>query len=251
MRKYSKKIALILVLALTLVAAVPVLAKTSDTVITGRYKDIQIEVVVPSSTTAIINPYGLPMDITDDNGASLGKVSDNQIITATPLVGYSMCEVPVDINVTVTGEPQGDFRLALEKPTTTDTTKSGLVYFEIKPVNDLGYSGSTDTNPIGKLVGSKVYTELKNWSKGSYSASATNQVLVGTRAVTTTTPVCKLNAAQTDTNGKVTGPATTNGYFVARLNGDIVGTPRDEWVTSDGVNVTISWIITPSKTTTP
>ncbi len=245
MRKYSKKIALILVLALTLAVAIPVLA--TDTVITGRYKEIKLEVVLPSSTTAIINPYGLPVEIKSDSGASLGKVTGNQIVADKPLVGYSLCEVDLDVKATITGEAQGDFRLATAAPLATDTTKSGLVFFEMKAVSDLGYTLTPDANAIGSLDGAKVYNELNTWGKTQYAASNKNQVLVGTRAVTTEDPLCTLKAGTKDANGVVTEPSA-NGYFVARLNGDVVDTPREEWVATDGVNVTITWIIAPTPT---
>lgn len=253
MKKYSKKIALILVLALTLAIAIPVLAANSfETVIDGKYQDPTIDVVLTTGTiSAVINPYGLPMDLmADDNTTSLGKLKNAQVVTAKPLVGYSMSEVDLNVGATIIGAPTGTFKLASEKPESDSTANTGLVYLEAKTVNDLGYvTGSDTTTQIGQLTGSKVLTELNGWAKKDYRESNKDQLLVGTREATQNT-LCTLKAATVAADGTKT-IATSNGYMLARLSGDIVKAPKVAWVAADGVKVTISWTFEPNTTTTP
>ncbi len=249
MKKYSKKIALILVLALTLVAAVPVLAAGGQqTVINGLYEDPTIDVVLTTGTiSAVINPYGLPVELKADDGTTvLGKIKDSQIVAATPLVGYSMSEVDLDVGATLVGEAVGDFRLASEKPEADSTMKTGLVYLEMKTVNNLGYTTSPDTATcIGSLTGSDILTALNGWAKKDYAETNTDQLLVSSREATKN-GMCTLKAAVDASGNKLTTPATTDGYLLARLSGDVVKSPREEWVPTDGVNVTISWIFEPT-----
>lgn len=255
MKKYSKKIALILVLSLTLAIAIPVLAATDpafQTEIDGKYEAPTIDVVLTNGTVdAIINPYALPVDLkAEDNTTSIGKIKNSQIVTAKPLVGYSLSEVDLNVGATVIGVPTGTFRLASEKPEADSTMKTGLVYLEAKTVNDLGYSTSPDTTTyIGSLKGEKILTELNNWAKKDYRESNKDQILVGTRQASQSS-MCTLKAATVAADGTKT-IATTNGYMLARLAGDIVKAPTDEWVAADGVTVTISWTFEPNTTTTP
>ena len=57
--KSKKLIAMGLAVVMTLALCVPALAE--DTVITGMYKEIQIDVDIPTVGTAVINPYGMPV----------------------------------------------------------------------------------------------------------------------------------------------------------------------------------------------
>lgn len=250
MKKYSKKIALILVLALTLAIAIPALAAGGQkTIINGLYEDPEIDVTLTTGTiSAVINPYGLPVELKADDGSTvLGKIKTNsQIVTATPLVGYSLSEVDLKVGATVIGEPVGDFRLAIEKPAADSTMKTGLVYLEMKTVNDLGYTTATDTTAqIGALTGSKILTELNGWAKKEYAETNADQLIVNTREASKS-GMCTLKAAVDASGNKLTTPATTGGYLLARLSGDVVQKPTTEWVATDGLNVTISWTFEPA-----
>ena len=251
MKKYSKKIALILVLALTLAIAVPVLA-AQQTIVTGAYEDPVIDVTITATgeVGAVINPYALPWAVQTDNGTELAsKLKNSQVVVAKPLAAYSMSEVDLKVGAKVLGEVVGDeFRLASEKPESDSTMKSGLVYLEMKTVDDLGYSNTPDASLcIGDLEGSKIVAALNDWAREPYMESKANQLLVGTREVSKT-GMCTLKAAVDASGNKLTAPATTGGYMVARLSGDMVKAPTIPWKATDGVKVTITWIFEPATT---
>lgn len=245
MKKYSKKVALILVLALTLAVAIPVLAAGEKTEINGAYAEPVLAVSLPADTSAVINPYGLPVSIkTDSNVEIADKMMDSQIVAAKPLFGYSTCEVDLDIGATVVGVPSSSFRLSTEKPESDSTLKTGLVYFEMKTVDDLAYTTTPDTTCIGSVKGEKVVQALNAWAKKAYSESNTDQVIVSARP-TTKNGMCTLEKGVKQVDGSYK-PAT-NGYFVARLTGDLVKAPTDPWKETDTLDVTITWIIEPSE----
>ena len=56
--------------ATALAAGATVDTANRDTVITGTYKDIALEVVVPKTADAFINPYGLPIVLEEIGRAS-------------------------------------------------------------------------------------------------------------------------------------------------------------------------------------
>lgn len=251
MRKHSKKIALILILALTLVAAIPALA--ANTVVLGQYEIPDIQVVIPTDGEAVINPLKLPVAIKADDGTTvIGKLTTDPGQVATrPLIGYNMSEVDLSIGATVSGEPRGDFRLATAKPAASDTTKSGLIYLEVQAsTTDLGYVLGQDANTspattvCGGLTGTTVLTALDAWSHTAYNDAA-NQLVVGTRPVEKSN-MCEIaQATDTDGDGVLDTPAAT-GYFMARISGDVVPSPTSEWVERDGFKVNITWNIEPA-----
>ena len=243
MKKYSKKIALILALSLTLALAIPALAQ--DTVINGSYQATEIKVSVPTNATAIINPYALPVTINDDNGAPISKeVENSQIVVTQPILGYNWGKIPLSVGASVLGTPKGDFRLALEKPSSDTTTKTGLVFFEIKTGVDLGYATTPDTVPLGAFAGEKVVDALNAWTTPAYKSSAKDQILVGTRAASKSEMVTLKGVDTT------TGEPVQDSCFIARLNGTIVKAPKEAWVAADGLEVTITWTFEPSTPTT-
>lgn len=251
MKKYSKKIALILVLALTLAIAVPVLA-AQQTIVTGEYEDPVIDVTITATgdVGAVINPYALPWAVTTDDGTELAaKLKNSQIVVAKPLAAYSMSEVDLNVGAKVLGEVVGDeFRLSSEKPDSESTMKSGLVYLEMKSVDDLGYTNTPDTSAcIGDLNGAKIVKALNDWTREPYSESKATQLVVSTREASKT-GMCTLKAAVDASGNKLATPATTGGYMVARLSGDMVKAPTVPWKETDGVKVTITWIFEPATT---
>lgn len=248
MKKYSKKIALILALSLVLAIAIPALAADGDTVITGEYAEPVLSIVLPSGdSSAILNPLALPVKVEDsDKTVVFGTVKDSQIVMTSPLAGYNYGDTDLDIGVSVIGAPKGSFRLVEAKPGSTDTSKSGQIWFEVKSDVNLGYDVSKDTTDINyfnhleiKKIVEAVGTEASAWPTVQYTTTNKYQVLVGTRAAE------KSNMATIKAvpDG---GTVAAENCFVARLNGNIVPKPKEAWKSSDGVKVTITWNIEPT-----
>ena len=135
MKKYSKKVALILALALTLAMAIPALA--TQTNIQGAYTatgDQVINVAISGGSTvrAMLNPGGFTADIYDIEGdvesGVIGRLEPSGEITTMPIVGINMGGSPVKIRATVTGALNGNFKFASSVPTQKSTT--GLVFLE-------------------------------------------------------------------------------------------------------------------------
>lgn len=246
MKKYSKKLALILVLSLTLAIGIPALAADGTTEITGTYDPPVVAVLLPGNTTAIINPYGLPVDIYADNGNDVvGTMEKNQIVAVKPLAGCNLSKVDLNIGASVIGSPSANFRLATEKPDAESTQKTGLVYLEVKAVDDLGYSSTPDTALVGKAIGNfdgeKIVNALNGWEKSTFTGEegSDSQVLVKTTAVKKT-GLATLKAAD------ASGAPVSQSYFVARLGSDIVKAPKEAWANTDKLDVTVTWILEPA-----
>lgn len=244
MKKYSKKIALILILALILVAAIPALA--ADTVIHGKYQDPDISVVVPDSVNAVINPLGLPVSI-ENGDVTYGKLTDPGQVATYPLIGYNLSEVKLDIGVTVVGKATGKFMLSSSAPAASSSTKQGQIYLQLDNAGDtMGYPYTLDddtTAIFGKLEPAPVIAKLEALgAPDAYNATLTNQQLVDITAKTKKNMVT-LDAATGDPLAPV-----ANSFFIARLGGNVVKSPLQAWTTSDGVDVTITWEIEPTPT---
>lgn len=150
--KAKKLISTILASAMALSMAVPAFASTTK--ISALYQAITIDVTVPTTGTAVVNPYGLPLDVTakvnvlgDDGTATgdtrnlTGSISGQGITTTTPLALVNKTTVDLDVNATVTGTVKGNLKLinALQDNDGNDLIKNdgtgannAIVAFEIK-----------------------------------------------------------------------------------------------------------------------
>lgn len=246
MKKYSKKIALILVLALALVTAIPALA--TSTVIDGEYDPIPLSVIVPGNVDAILNPFGLPVKIMADDGATnIGSLTNPGQIATKPLVGVNMSEVDLYVGATVTGTPRGNFKFATSAPSKTATTNTGLVYLQVKASSaDLAYSTTVDTTTVcGGFDGTAVLGELNGWAlPAKYSASDADKLIISTRE-STKSEMCQIKKGIASVSGGDVDTPDAKGYFVARVTGNIVQKPKTAWVTGDGFTANITWEFTP------
>lgn len=254
MKKHSKKVALILVLALTLVVAVPALAGTT-TKISGKYEDPTIEVKIPTAGEAIINPFGLPVKIKADvaGGTNTYEIGEDCQIATRPLVGVNLSDtLALKIGATVIAETRGDFTLLSAKPASTSKEKEGFVYFEIaNSASDLKFNGEkTEATVCNGFDIQAVTDELATWKgAGVFTGKgANNQIPVSEEAVTKTEMCTLAKATKTQAaDGTYIITPAVNSYFKAGLFGEVVKVPDEEWRPTDGFNTTISWIIEPSK----
>lgn len=156
MKKYSKKIALILALTLALSIAIPVLA--SETHISGSYvqndgKLINV-MITGGDVQAIINQKGRDVYLTADDTTTKFEqpISASGHITTMPIVGVNMGS-KVKISATVTSTPLGNLKFSTSVPaklTKNKTTKvdeftdwkedtSAMVFLEVKHEYGLNY----------------------------------------------------------------------------------------------------------------
>ena len=181
MKKYSKKIALIVALTLVLAMAVPAFA--AQTNITGSYmaqgtQVINVVVSGGSTVKAFLNPKGYEADVyanEHDTGAdAIGQLKPSGDITTMPIVGVNLGASKVKVRAAVTSTLVGNFKFASSAP--SPTTTSGLVFLEAKALGKgsenasyaLDYDASgdkwTDSERYDAFDGNKVLEILNGWN---------------------------------------------------------------------------------------
>jgi len=169
----------------------------------------EIKVTVPSTGRVYINPYKIPVNI----GAS---ENSGQIISLPASIANNS-EVPIEVNVTVTGKPKSGSTLTLSQTSTKDsdeTSKKVFLYFEMQATDP-----GTDLTTL-------------TWDS-AYNAD--KHVIINGQKKDN---IVKLSAAE---NGK----ATEGGIGAFHIAGDAVQSPENEWNDTDGVDVDIAFTFTP------
>lgn len=182
-----------------------------STVITATSKMPVIRVTVPTRGTVYINPLKVPVSIGDWE-------SEDQIIS-TPNSIANKSDVPVAVDVTVTGIIKTGSTMTLASYPTNGrgTDKSAFIYFEI--------TQSDYDDP-----------DYADWAP-SYNASKHIAIVDGvpiTQEKIITLPAKTLE-----------GEVAEGGYAPFRLTGDAVQEPEVAWNSRDGINVTVAFTFTP------
>lgn len=235
--KNKKLMSLVMAGALSASLAVPAFAANNTTVeITGTYADTPIEVDVPTTGTAQINPYGLDVKI----GTSTSKITGQQIVTQ-PLAVVNRTTMDLDVNASVIGLATGNFKFAAAPIKGADpavTTNSAFVYLEMTA--GTGSIIKTD----GSLDQDVLNTQFAGWAASTYTANDATKLVVSTKANDSTQALLTL-AKGTEASGKVTPAAAGVGLF--RLTGDCVKSPKIAWADTDGFTATIAFTFGPHE----
>lgn len=220
--------------------ASPSPAPNTSTNITGAYVDIVIDVNVPTTGEAQVNPYGLPVKL-DDDGTN--KITGEQIVTK-PLLLVNNSDSNLNVSASVTATAKGDLRFAAAAPTASDTYKSAFVYLQMKPTALKAANKANDgADNIQGLRPDDVNGVFENW-KQDYAA-AKDLVLNGTSAATKDKMVT-LAAATISTTGGTTTVTWNEGSIAAfRLAGKVNANPKEAWVTRDGFTAAIAFTFKP------
>lgn len=252
--KTKKLAALGLASALTLSLASPAFA-SNTTKITGTYKEVPIAVTVPTTGTATINPYGLPIKVmsTDDTPVELASIT-GQKITTMPMAIYSKTEVGLLVSATVTGEVKGNLKLSAAAIPAGSTTNNALIYLETMTSDliEANLAAEDGTKKIGPFDGTAPNTgdnaakeEIEGWAVSAYDAEALNQILVGTVAKTKT-GIGYLTAAEPNASDATKMDLQAGGAMWFRLAGDVVSAPKTPWTSKDGATVTVAFTFAPA-----
>lgn len=210
-------LALAMLLSAQSAAAAAETENTRSMIITANTRLPKINVTVPGKGSVYINPLSLTVSIN-------GKPRKDQIFS-TPCALINRSEVPLAVDVTVTGSALEGSDLQLSTSSTAGSDggdKRAFVYFEIQP------SPTADTD----LVTSRV-----TWD-AAYD-SEKHIVVDGTPEGRTRTNVLTL-AAKTQA-----GEVARGGCAAFRLSGDVVPSPEQAWTTKDGVEVKVAFSFTP------
>lgn len=244
---------------LTLSLAVPAFAASTQpansTVITGGYDEIPISVEVPTTGTAQINPYGLPVEVTLSTGGTVSLTG--QKITTQPLSVKNQGSVKLDMDASLLVIPKGDVAIAANK----DTGKTIKVDLEVAAMNDDELAVLSDNERLPDLLIQK-FADDANWENATTLAApaVAKSATTGTASKSTdtgnTSPMAILGAATVNAGaGTTTYAADSIALF--RLTGDLAQEPvtgtapnttDDPWKAADGFTATIVFKFTPHIT---
>lgn len=247
-------------LALSLVAPA-FAASNNSTVITGAYQDIQIDVTVPAAATAVVNPYGLPIEFTESDDTTTHEITGRQITTA-PLYIANNTALDLDVSVTVTGKTTGSLKFsATTNVDSTTPANNAFVYLQGSPIELTAQeanitSKADDAESLSDLVLNKVVA----WDAAEYSEDT--DVVVGTTKVTKDQFVTLKGAAVTAATADDAAFATykTGSLAMIRLAGDLSPVLKTPWkeskaessagagdaVVGDGFEVTVAYTFAPA-----
>lgn len=218
--------------ALALSLTAPAFA-TNSTNITGTYRAITLAVTVPTTGTAIINPYGLPYELSE--GVS---ISGQQITTGAPLLIANRSAVSLSVSATAIGTVKGDFVYSATDPTTAGaggaslTTKAGLVKVQVFPATGVTQANAEDADALN----------TKFAALPDDSPDPTKDIIVGTTAATVNDIITlkKANASDELVDG---------GAAFFRLTGKVVKSPATAWASTDGFAVKVAFTFEPTVMT--
>lgn len=164
----------------------------------ATYRDVPIQVTVPAEKKLYINPLQFPIKVN-------GKKETSQILS-DPAYIENQSEVPVSVNVSVTGTifDSSNMLLASNPVKETGTTsKKAFVYFEIKAADD-----------PDQVSWDSTFDPEKHLAVRTYARSRKN--------------IAELSEA---------GGSAPYGAF--RLSGDCVCLPKIPWTEADGLKVVV------------
>ena len=226
--------------ALAVTMAVPAFA--TSTVIEGTYEEPTIAVTLPDTGEALINPYGMPVEL-NPSATTPSSIVGAQIVTK-PLAIVNNSAVDLKVSATVTATAKGDLRLATSKPSSSDTTKSAYVYLQMTNSTLDANNASTGADAIAGMGLDDVAAAVAAWEQKAYT-SATDLLLSGTAAATKN-DMLVLKASDTTTGSTPAAEVGSVGLF--RLAGQVVASPRDAWAEADGFTATVAFSFRPDFT---
>lgn len=251
------------VLALSM--AVPAFAADNtpagQVTITGSYQDIEIAVSVPTTGTAQINPYGLPVDFTLSDTITKLSISGEQITTA-PLSIRNQGTTKLSVNATLAVDTSGTGNgVSVKKAnlTANEYGKQINLALQVAGLNDEDYAvSSLDTTLEDNII--KAFVAPATWA--SAKSLSAEDTAAGTAIATA--PVAKsasalavLGAATAGAGGLVT--YGNDSIAVFRLTGKLNESPQklkdgsttdkvdDPWTTTDKFSAQVVFKFKPAK----
>ena len=231
--------------ALALSLAAPAFAATNDTTtITGAYADTPIAVTVPTTGTAKINPYGLPVKLakSDDTTKTISGEQINHEVLAVRNNG----DVALDLSIkSFYVIPKGG-EVAIKA--SKDGDKGMQVDLQVAGLNDQKYAVASDDDGLAdKLI--DAFADIATWA-GAASVTAPAAAATATSVATPAT----LSNAVTLGAATVTEDAVTYGkdsIALFRLKGDMAEEPStsgtdNPWEATDGFEAKVVFKFTPA-----
>lgn len=197
-------------------------AGEKQTVVTGEYKAITLAVTVPTTGKAVVNPYGLPIELDEET-----SVSGQQITTGAPLVISNQSKVALAVKANVKGETKGTgVAFTTDAVAADETAKKINANFEA--FRAPGVLDDTDAAELNAMFA---------------GLESTNAVLKGAVAADAADATGTLVLREGDEEG-----ATQDGgsaFF--RLSGTVTKSPTTAWAAGDGFSATIAFTFEPAE----
>lgn len=239
----------VMVGALALSLTAPAFAATNNTTtnIEGSYSEIPIAVVVPTTGTAQINPYGLPVDLTKSDTSTV-TISNQQIVTQ-PLSLRNQGTVAMDVNAKLTVTPKGGVAIVASAPDASN--KEAKVSLEVAEVdNDNLAQISSDPSIEDTII--DLFADTATWA-GAKSLDANASTSTGG----TVTPGAAVDSSATGGVGTlaVLGAASvdagvvtynSDSFALFRLTGEVTQEPTTAWAAADGFTANVVFKFTPA-----
>jgi hypothetical protein len=222
--------------------------KTS-TEVSGAYKEITIQVSVPTTGVVQINPYGLPISIdrTDTTSTAGPIVLKGKQITSQPMYISNEGSVDLSIGATVktTNGAKSGITFTTAAPTAKSTEKEAFVYLELKASEK-----TTATDSMSEAETDAFVEEFANWTS-TYNKSQCLALNTDEAQSLKGMATLKAHTAETTVSGQTVAAHYGAGSIVLfRLAGSVVQEPETAWSTDDTFTASIAWTFTPATTTT-
>lgn len=250
------------VLALSL--AIPAFAADApagQVVISGKYEDIPISVSVPTTGTAQINPYGLPVEFALSDTITKVSVSGDQI-TSAPLSIRNQGATKLSVNATLAVDTTGTDNGVIVKEADLTNTQKGKeinLALQVAGLNDNKYAvSSLDTDLEDNII--KAFADSTTWANAkSLKAKDTNAnvALADATVAKSASALAVLGASTVEAGGLVT--YSKDSIAVFRLTGKLNESPvkpatapatgdvDDPWTAADKFSATVVFKFKPAK----
>lgn len=234
--KFSKKLlSMVLAGALAISASVSAFAVGKNTVITGEYQEIEIQVNVPTTGRALINPYKLPLENVTLGNSTFAELNAGQQIFTAPMVVENQSKVDLDVTATLTGGAVNGLTLSSEAIANDATNKSAFVYFQMAPTQETTLAG----------VEANDYYDAAKWSPYSTRNCLVLQANRETKFETETV-LATIKGVDPTAMTPVAGSLA-----MFRLTGSCVKAPTTPWATTDSFTATVAFTFAPHEATNP
>jgi hypothetical protein len=215
----------------------------NSTEITVTHKDVTIDVTVPTTGTAYINPYALPIKVGTDKDGNDVKITGQQI-TTVPMAITNDGDIALTVGASVTTTATGAAKIKTAKLEKTDTEASVYAQLQVVSSNIVGEK-TKDATTIASNV-------LTLGAKDATWESATSLTLDSAQKAEKSGMVTL--AASTIATQTVSGQSTTTTTYnkgsvaLVRLTGSVVESPATDWVAADGFKAVVAYTFKPATT---
>jgi hypothetical protein len=215
----------------------------TSTEVETTFAEVNIAVTVPTTGTATINPYGLPVTVKDGN-TEVATITGHQI-TTQPLYITNNGDIDLSIGATVTAtvDSGAGMEIVTTAPTDKTTEKQAFVYLEVMA------SSKTAAATIADSERQALMAEAASWKKSTYSSSTKTQLLLNADDSASKSGMIDIKAMTVANDASKTRTYGAGSIVQFRLDGTVTEDPEEAWSTDDKFTTTIAFTFKPASST--